>query len=145
MYDRILVPTDGSEGTSEAIDHAIRMATDQGATLHAIYVVENVAGGEATAATVLDALEAAGQEAIDDLIERAESAGVETVEGVVARGTPHQAILDYADEHDIGLVVMGTHGRTGVDRYLLGSVAERVVRLSDVPTLVVPLPDETGD
>jgi nucleotide-binding universal stress UspA family protein len=55
----------------------------------------------------------------------------------VESGTPHSVILRYADEADADLVVMGTHGRTGVERYLLGSVAEKVVRLSDVPVMTV--------
>jgi nucleotide-binding universal stress UspA family protein len=67
---------------------------------------------------------------------------VKTIEGVVAQGTPHQAILDYIGEHDIDLVVMGTHGRTGLDRYLLGSITEKVVRLSDAPVLTVRMPAE---
>lgn len=67
---------------------------------------------------------------------------MKTIEGVVAQGTPHQAILDHIDEHDIDLVVMGTHGRTGLDRYLLGSITEKVVRLSDAPVLTVRMPAE---
>ncbi|MFW6434755.1 MAG: universal stress protein [Halovenus sp.] len=58
------------------------------------------------------------------------------VKTVVKRGEPHQAILDYADD-GIDLIVMGTHGRTGLQRYLLGSVAEKVVRLFDVPVVTV--------
>jgi nucleotide-binding universal stress UspA family protein len=79
------------------------------------------------------------------VIQQAEAAGVNTIEGVVAQGAPHQAILDYVDEHDIDLVVMGTHGRTGLDRYLLGSVTEKVVRLSDAPVLTVRMPAESAD
>ncbi|TKX74832.1 universal stress protein [Halorubrum sp. GN11_10-6_MGM] len=59
------------------------------------------------------------------------------VHTAVETGTPHSAILEYADANGVDLVVMGTHGRTGVERYLLGSVAEKVVRLSDVPVLTV--------
>ncbi|SFR43925.1 MULTISPECIES: universal stress protein [Halorubrum] len=63
-------------------------------------------------------------------------ASPETVTAVET-GTPHSAILEYASANDVDLVVMGTHGRTGVERYLLGSVAEKVVRLSDVPVTTV--------
>ncbi|EMA60035.1 universal stress protein [Halorubrum kocurii] len=55
----------------------------------------------------------------------------------VEMGTPHEVILRYADDHDVDLLVMGTHGRTGVERYLLGSVTEKVVRLSDTPVVTV--------
>ena len=65
------------------------------------------------------------------------SSVISTVEASVLSGRPHRAIVDYAAEYDVDLIVMGTHGRTGLDRYLLGSVTERVVRLSDVPVLAV--------
>lgn len=59
------------------------------------------------------------------------------VETAVLSGDPHKRIRDYADEHGADLIVMGTHGRTGVDRYLLGSVTEKVVRTADQPVLTV--------
>jgi nucleotide-binding universal stress UspA family protein len=68
----------------------------------------------------------------------AESVGDDVaVETVVLDGNPYERILDYAEESDADLIVMGTHGRTGVDRYLLGSVTEKIVRTSDVPVLTV--------
>ena len=145
MYEQILLPTDGSEGTRGAVEHAINLATTYDAALHTIYVVDTNVGIDASVPGTLDTLEEAGENAIDDVIQQAEAAGVKTTEGVVARGTPHQAILDYIDEHDIDLVVMGTHGRTGLDRYLLGSITEKVVRLSDAPVLTVRMPAESSD
>jgi nucleotide-binding universal stress UspA family protein len=144
MYDRILVPTDGSEGTEGAVDHAIDLATTYDAALHALYVVDTNVHVDGSAAGTFDAIESAGRRAVDEVLERAEAAGVETVEGAVVEGTPHRAILDYADEHAVDLVVMGTHGRTGLDRYLLGSVAEKVVRLSDAPVLTVRIPADSS-
>jgi nucleotide-binding universal stress UspA family protein len=139
MYDQILVPTDGSDGTRGAVEHAIDLATTYDAALHTIYVVDTNVGIDASIPGTLDAFENAGENAIDEVIQQAKAAGVETTEAVVAQGAPHRAILDYVDEHDISLVVMGTHGRTGLDRYLLGSVTEKVVRLSDAPVLTVPI------
>ena len=76
-----------------------------------------------------------GKEIVENI---ADSVGDDvSVETVVLDGNPYERILDYADETDADLVVMGTHGRTGVDRYLLGSVTEKVVRTSDVPVLTV--------
>jgi nucleotide-binding universal stress UspA family protein len=143
MYDDILIPTDGSEGTRGAIEHGIDLATKYGATLHTLYVVNTNVTVETTSAQTLAALEEIGQEAIDEVIQQAEAADVETIEGTVAQGVPHHAILDYVDEKDVDLVVMGTHGRTGLDRYLLGSVTEKVVRLSEVPVLTVPMLSES--
>jgi len=142
MYDRILVPTDGSDGTRGAVEHAIDLATTHDAALHTIYVVDTNVGTDASVPGTLGVLEQAGEAAIDEVIQQAKAAGVDTIEGVLAQGAPHQAILAYVDEHDIDLVVMGTHGRTGLDRYLLGSVTEKVVRLSDAPVLTVHLPVE---
>lgn len=145
MYDNILIPTDGSGGTRGAVDHAIDLATTYNATLHAFYVVDETIGADASVHAPLDALQEVGKNAIDEVIRQAEAAGVETIEGTIAQGAPHQAILDYVDKQDIDLIVMGTHGRTGLDRYLLGSVTEKVVRLSEVPVLTVRLPPESPE
>jgi nucleotide-binding universal stress UspA family protein len=145
MYERILVPTDGSEGTRGALEHAIDLATTYDAALHTVYVVDTHVGIDSSIPGTLDALEEAGENAIDEVIQQAEAAGVNTIEGVVAQGAPHRAILDYVDKQDIDLVVMGTHGRTGLERYLLGSVTEKVIRLSDAPVLTVRMPPDSAD
>ena len=141
MYDAVLVPTDGSDGTRTAVEHAIDIATQYDAALHVLYVVDSRVGiaHETTPDVIFGELEQQGQDAIDDVVAQAKAASVDPIEGVVAQGDPHRAILDYAEAEDIDLVVMGTHGRTGLDHYLLGSVTEKVVRLSEVPVLTVPL------
>jgi nucleotide-binding universal stress UspA family protein len=144
MYDKILVPTDGSDGTRGAVEHAIDLCTTYDAALHTTNVVDTTIGLDSTVPGTLEAFETAGQSAVDAVIQQADDAGVDSIEGVVAQGPPHRAILDYVDENDIDIVVMGTHGRTGLDRYLLGSVTEKVVRLSDVPVLTVPMPPESA-
>ena len=142
MYDAVLLPTDGSEGTRAATEHAIDHARQYDATLHVLYVVDARIGvaRETTPEAVFEELEDQGRNAIEAVHSQARAADVETIEGAVARGDPHRAILDYVTAEDIDLVVMGTHGRTGLDHYLIGSVTEKVVRLSDVPVLTVPLP-----
>jgi nucleotide-binding universal stress UspA family protein len=137
MYDRILLPTDGSEGTNRAVRQAIDLAAETGAELHVLFVVEDMPyAPEMMDEQVEMRLREIGQKAVEDIRERADETGVD-VESVVEDGTPHQAILNYADSEDIDLIVMGTHGRSGLDRYLLGSVTERIVRSSDVPVLTV--------
>ena len=145
MYERILVPIDGSETAAAAADHAIELARAFDAEIHPVYVVETNVGPTTGLVDVLEALEEAGEEAVEAVRERAAEAGIDRVDGGVLRGTPHRAILDYADAHDVDLIVMGTHGRTGLDRYLLGSIAERVVRLADVPVLTVRRAEAEGD
>lgn len=145
MYHQILVPTDGSERSDQAVDHAIELATAVDADLHTLYVVETDLVADTGLGAVTDALEAVGDDAVAEVVEKAKAAGIPTVSGSVTRGTPHRAILDYVNEHDIDLLVMGTHGRTGVSRYLLGSVTEKVVRVAPIPVLTVSGPAESSD
>ncbi|WP_435075858.1 universal stress protein [Halorubrum sp. HHNYT27] len=143
MYSQILVPTDGSPASDAAIEHAIDLAQRYDATLHALYVVDGAAYStlEAGADVVIDALESEGDAATRRVADAAEKAGV-GCETTVTSGTAYRSIRDYVDDHAIDMIVMGTHGRKGLDRYLLGSVTERVVRTSDVPVLTVRHPTD---
>ncbi|KAB1188730.1 MULTISPECIES: universal stress protein [Haloferax] len=140
MYSHILFPTDGSECADAALDHALDHAQKYDATVHVLYVadVRDVAhAAPAVSPTrVRDALHDSGQEVLERVGSRLRAAGVD-VEATVTEGTPESEILEFANRDDIDLVVMGTHGRSGLDRYLIGSVAERVVRSSPVPVLTV--------
>lgn len=138
MYEAILLPTDGSVEMDVVIDHAVDLATHHDAEIHALYVLDTAAFGslplETSTEAVTSVLEDEGENALDTIEEAAEDI---TVHRELGSGSPSQQIVDYASEHDIDVVVMGTHGRGGLDRLLLGSVAERVVRTSDVPVLTV--------
>ena len=142
MYDDILVPTDGSPGTVDALEHAVTIATDQDARIHALYVVDrrvNLAADDDAKAEIRRSFEEAGERALDDVRVRVEEAGVDlTAEHL--EGIPHKAIADYAERESVDLVVMGTHGQTGPERVAsLGSTTERVVKNADVPVLVVDI------
>lgn len=143
MYDAILVPTDGSDAAEAAVDQAIGQAAAFEATLHALFVVELAAVSpmQITLDDVVSRLEAEGEATTARIAEAAEAAGVEAVTDV-RHGVADEEILDYAETHDVGLIVMGTHGRRGLDRQLLGSVTERVVRNSPIPVLTVRMPGE---
>lgn len=142
MYDRILLPTDGSRGNSPAVDQAVDLAAETGAELHVLFVVEDIHyGPELMDGQVEARLRQIGKEAIEEIRTRAAEVGID-VETAVESGTPHHEILEYADENDVDVIVMGTHGRSGLDRYLLGSVTERVVRTSERPVLTVRVPDD---
>ncbi|AKU07539.1 MULTISPECIES: universal stress protein [Haloferax] len=143
MYSEILVPTDGSRAAERAIDHALDLATTYDARIHALYVIDTsiYTSLDAGADVVIDALEREGDAATRHVGEAAEEAGVD-VQAEVVTGTAYRSIREYIDDHDIDLVVMGTHGRTGLSHYLLGSVTERVVRTSPVPVLTIRLDDE---
>ena len=144
MYDRILVPTDGSSGTTKTLDHAISIARDNDAALHVLYVVDRrlfLAADEDAQSEVVASLEAQGDDAVDAAAVQARDAGIEVV-AERREGVPHRAIVDYADEAGIDLVAMGTHGRTGRDRLAaLGSVTDRVVETTHCPVLVVNIED----
>ncbi|MFC6873086.1 universal stress protein [Halobellus marinus] len=146
MYDSILVPTDGSDASEGAVEHAIELATQYDATLHALYVVDTGAYSslEMGAEIVAEALQEEGKKAVDRIETAAEEAGV-SVEATVKTGLAHRSIVDYVDEEGIDLVVMGTHGRTGVGRFLLGSVAEKVIRTADAPVMTVRTPKSADE
>jgi nucleotide-binding universal stress UspA family protein len=149
MYEHVLVPTDGSDPAMAAAEEAIGIADRFGARIHAVYVVDTAAlPATVDVGYVSETLEAAGEEATAAVVERAREAGVDVADPAVVYGSPHSAVLDYVADHGIDLVVMGTHGRSGIERYLLGSVTEKVVRTADVPVLTVrggDGGDETGD
>jgi nucleotide-binding universal stress UspA family protein len=73
--------------------------------------------------------------------DRAEAAGLE-VEGIIAEGHPAEEIMKYAEKNSFDLIVMGTLGKSGLDRFLMGSVADKVIRNSRIPVIVVPVKEE---
>lgn len=144
MYYRILVPVDGSDAARQGVDEAMRLAKPWGSTLRLLHVIctypfvvelANPADLEGyrrslteRAAHLLDASAALARNA--GLV-------VETHAREVGRGRPARAILDEAASSDCDLIVMGTHGRSGLARTVAGCNAEEVVRQSEVPVLVV--------
>lgn len=169
MYSEILYPTDGSEGATVALDNSRDLAETYDARVHVLYVVDTTHGGLGMAG---DPQERSGtgmagtpggakrgmggnREQVEEIQERRKNRGEAIVEeaaeklgdvetkAVVESGAPHQTILEYTEDNDIDIIVMSTHGRRGLDRYLLGSVTEKVVRLSDVPVLTVRRDDKS--
>lgn len=137
MDDSILVPTDGSDPATAALEHALDVAADTGATVHALYVANtNEPSLVRLGDQVVDVLEEEGEEVLDRARSLAEERGVTLVDRVV-QGDPPDAILEYVDAADVGLVVMGAHGRRGLGEYLLGSTTEAVVNACAVPVLTV--------
>ncbi|QLH84490.1 universal stress protein [Halosimplex pelagicum] len=142
MYDEILYPTDGSDGADAALEHALTLATAMDATLRVLYVVDTTyLGSGAAEATTVESLRTASEEVVAETVETVTDRGVEAT-GEIREGEPYREILADAEETGVDAVVMGTHGRRGLDRYLLGSVTEKVVRAADVPVLTVRLAEE---
>jgi len=146
MYDRILVPTDGSPSIQSVVDHARELAAVHDATLHGLYVVDTGSFAtlpvESTWDGVTEMLREEGELALSEFTERAGDIPVETAH---RDGNPSSEIVEYAREHDCDTIVMGTHGRGGIDRLLLGSVAERVVRAAPIPVVTVPISESEAE
>lgn len=146
MYRRILVPVDGSEASLVGLRHAIGLAKDQGARLRVLNVVDDLImapmmlepSGAADFTYVLESLRGEGQKVLKKAAAIAEKSGVkaETVQ-LESRGRPvSDVILADARRSRTDVIVMGTHGRRGLNRLLLGSDAERVLREAPVPVLL---------
>jgi nucleotide-binding universal stress UspA family protein len=136
MYDRILVPTDGSPTAGAAMQAAVEMAARDGADIHVLNVI-NTRYYDTSIDSAVKPLRERGERYVDSLADKATDAGV-PVTTTVELGRPARTILDYVDDHDVDLVVMGTSGRGDLERRLLGSTTEHVVTHADVPVHVVP-------
>jgi len=134
MYNEILYPTDGSDSSDTAFSHAVALAKQFDATLHILHVVNTSYQDIGATGKSLSSLKENGKSILAEATERAESEGVE-VEGHLEEGKPFRVIVDVGADLDV--IVMATRGQTGINRYLLGSVTEKVVRTSDTPVLTV--------
>ena len=142
MSKRILVPVDGSDQATAASEFVVENYPD--ATIVFFNVINPAEAGYGAGTSVptvaeewYEEREATAESLFDELEAAAHEAGIEDVERVLEVGRPTKAIVDYAEDHDIDQIVMGSHGRSGVSRVLLGSVAETVVRRATVPVTVI--------
>lgn len=152
MFERILMPVDGSPCSEQAVTQGLDFARQMGSTVTFLYVVEDpfsyVPNGMVSYTRVYEDMEKAGEELLSQMEEKAKAAGVPARSSLVTGALAHpvDAILEAAEEQD--LVLMGTHGRRGFDRWFLGSVTEGVLRRSTKPHLVIKCdrnePDEEG-
>lgn len=139
---QILVPTDFSENAQHAVDYAIELAKLCSAKLHLLhtpviptYLLMDLSyspGPEAVTRILNDS-----QQALDEQAEVVATTGIEFFTAI-REGTVHEVIRDYAKEHDVDLVIVGTHGRTGVSKLMYGSVTERVIKTVHTPIIIIP-------
>ena len=143
-YKRILVPVDGSPTSNGGLDEAMRLARAGSSKIRLLHIVDDTVafntGDGAGVNYVLDALRKSAEEALSSAAERVRRARIEPETELVenATGRVADAIVERAKRWRADLIVMGTHGRRGFDRLLIGSNAELVVRHSAVPVLLVP-------
>ncbi|AEH06873.1 universal stress protein [Methanothermococcus okinawensis] len=140
VYRKILIPTDSSEVSLEAARHALEIAKAMNSRVYAVYVVDIVPfiglPTEGLWESMKVILEEEGKEALKKIEDMAKERGVE-IKTEILEGTPAKEIVDYAKRKDVDLIVMGTTGKTGLDKLLLGSVAEKVSKRAHCPVLLV--------
>lgn len=145
MYRQILVPVDGSDTANKALQAALELAKDSGGRVRAIHVMEEVAYASnfnqfgVYTEELLNAMQEAGKGILQDAMTRARSAGVaaDTLLFDSVSGRLAEVVANAAREWNADLIVVGTHGRRGVGRMLMGSGAEQIIRLAPVPVLVI--------
>lgn len=141
-FSKIMIATDGSELVKRAVDAAIEIAKITEAKLYAVYVI--APGGLSIGypkdveweKITFEYFRTEGEKATAYVENSGKAANVK-VESVLLEGSPANEIVDFAEKNGIDIIVMGTLGRTGIDRFLLGSVAENVVKHSKKAVLVV--------
>ena len=143
--EHFLVPVDFSEYSDYALDYALSLAPQLQARLTLLHILQPLIVGGADMGmglpyTYVQQLEEETNQSMQKCLDRVNAAGLKG-EGMVVHGVPWQEIIDMAKNRHNDLIIMGTHGRTGIKHVLLGSVAEKVVRLAPCPVLVVRLPE----
>jgi len=152
MYQRLLVPLDGSETSRLALASALKLAQADGGRVRLMHVLEEVSYSgfdlyAANAGDLMKILCANGQRILDEGMAAAKEAGVPA--DFVLHDTFGQrladVVADAAKRWSADVIVVGTHGRRGVDRLMMGSGAEQIIRLAPVPVLVIRAPVETAE
>ena len=145
MFNKIMIATDGSEASRHAANLGIGLAKCSGGKVIAVYVVDmqrlvqihGYTSLHGLKESLLDAMLKEGEEAVAYIAEKSEKEGLDW-EKAILKGSLAEELLRYSKELDVDILVMGSIGRSGLSRFLLGSVAEKVVRYSEVPVMVVP-------
>ena len=145
---KVLVATDFSAPSETALNYARAMARSFGASLHVMHVFEplwitsaDVVGGGVALATMIQGLEDTAKKQLEEAVTEQDRRELRAVPVMVTSEAPAREIANYAGEQKVDLVVIGTHGRSGISRMLIGSVAEKVVRLAPCPVLTVHHPE----
>lgn len=142
LYKKILIPTDNSDVSIEAARHGLEIARLMNSKVYVIYVVDIMPfiglPTEGFWETMREVLEEEGREAFKKIEKMAKEIGVDITTEIL-EGSPAREIVEYAERRGIDLIVMGTSGKSGIDRLLLGSVAEKVSRKAQCPVLLVKM------
>lgn len=145
LFDKIMIATDGSEASRHAADLGIGLARCSSGKVTAVYVVDmqrlvqlhGYTSLHGPKEDLLDAMLKEGDEAVAYIEEKSKKEGI-SCDNAILKGNPSYELIRFSKESCANILVMGSIGRTGISRFLLGSVAEKVVRHSEVPVVVVP-------
>jgi nucleotide-binding universal stress UspA family protein len=139
-FQKIMIATDGSDCSMLAAGKGIELARLSGGKVYAVYVVStnysSSVGVDFYWGEIYEAFKKDGENAVNKIKEMGERVGV-NVEPILLEGHPADELIRYAEEEEMDIVIMGTIGKTGLDRLLLGSVTGNLVRHSRVPVMVV--------
>ena len=141
----ILLPTDLSTTSLTAVDYAIELAAQYKAKIHLLHVLEKtppilaIRSLDLSQEKILKSFEEEGRKSLESAIKKIKKGNGEAIdiEPILKKGNDHEEIVKYSKEHKIDLIVIATHGRTGLIHTLLGSVAEKVIRYAKCPVLVI--------
>lgn len=138
LFKKILIATDGSKRTQNAVEMGLKIAREQHSKVYAVYVVDTVTFTsipmDVTWENMYQLLKDEGEDAVKAVKDSAADVDVETH---VLEGNPAVEITKFAGDNGVDLIVMGTLGKSGIDRILLGSTAEKVIRIANCPVLVI--------
>lgn len=138
LFKKILIATDGSKRTQNAVEMGLKIAKEQHSKVYVVYVVDTVTFTsipmDVTWENMYQLLKDEGEDAVKAVKNSAPDVEVETH---VVEGNPAVEITKFASDNGVDLIVMGTLGKSGIDRILLGSTAEKVIRIANCPVLVI--------
>lgn len=153
MYQRILVPVDGSPTSDKGLDEAVKLARLTGAELRLVHVVDQLSFASgldpygAYAGDLITSLRETGEGVLAQAKSRVETLGIK-VESRLFDNFANRVsdmVIEEARDWGADLIVIGTHGRRGISRWMLGSDAEQIVRMAPVPVLLIRMPGVVGD
>ena len=141
ILKQILIATDGSESAEKAASFGIEIARLSGAKIYAVYVIDttpyySIPLDQLWPKDIYEQFEKIGHEITADVEETTKAAGLEA-ESIVLKGDPAERILNFAEEQNVDLIVVGAHGISKFERLVIGSVSEKIVRHAKIPVLVV--------
>jgi nucleotide-binding universal stress UspA family protein len=140
VYNKILLPTDGSENAEKAVVHGLELAARIGANVVGLYIIDTTSfvslPEDYMWENVRELLEAEGKKALD-FVKKTSKRHKIKIETMIKEGSPSKEIVNTASKEKVDLIIMGTAGRTGLDKFFLGSISEKVLRTASTAVMII--------